>query len=112
VGQTWANPLGTMQITLDPPDATGASVTIRSSFAPDPPKTVPNLLGRSTTNASNAVTAAGLTVGNIGTLVDFRCASLDNVLTQTPAPGTQLPAGSPVDFKYGIPPGNGCPTPQ
>jgi Ca2+-binding RTX toxin-like protein len=31
VGQTWANPFGTMQITLDRADATGADVTIAAS---------------------------------------------------------------------------------
>ena len=40
VGQSWTNPLGTMTITLNSADATGASVTVQSTPAPPPPDVV------------------------------------------------------------------------
>ena len=106
VGQTWADPLGTMQITLDSADATGANVTIQPSITF---KTVPNLLGRNTTAANDAIHAAGLAVGIVNTQADDPlCEHIGNVITQTPAPGTHRPPGSRVDYVYAIEPSNGC----
>ena len=107
VGQTWANPLGTLQITLDSADATGAGVTIRSAAVQ--PKTVPDVRGQSVSIAKRDITAAGLVVGSVGTLVDANCDRINVVITQTPAPGTRLPAGSAVGFSYGVRPSRGCP---
>jgi beta-lactam-binding protein with PASTA domain len=72
-------------------------------------RTVPSVIGASRTTAANRIIAAGLVTGTIGTVVDPLCEDLNTVLTQSPAPGTRLGAGSPVSFKYGVAPTRGCP---
>jgi hypothetical protein len=113
VGQSWTNPLGTMTITLNSADATGASVTIQSP--PPPPPTdriVPNLVGQSRGAAVDSINAAGLTVGAVGTRTDPDCFDLDTVSSQSPPGGTHVPPGSTVDYKYFVPPAKGCGTPN
>jgi PASTA domain/Gametolysin peptidase M11 len=106
VGQTWANPLGVTTITLNSADATGASVTIRS------PQGVPDLRGKTLADAGRALTDVGFMRGSVTAIADPNCEHLGLVLSQTPAPGTRLPAGSSVDFTFGTQPTGGCPTPQ
>ncbi len=75
-------------------------------------RTVPNVVGDSPTVARNAIKALGLVPGTIGTVTDWLCEDLNKVLSQNPAPGTQLSAGLPVGFIYGVPPATGCPNPR
>jgi hypothetical protein len=57
--------------------------------------TVPNVLGSDDTSAQNAITASGLTVGDIS--LDNRCiADAGTVLTQNPSGGVQAQPGSAV----------------
>jgi hypothetical protein len=73
---------------------------------------VPNVIGDSRTVATDVITAAGLVPGNTAPVTDWLCEDLNNVLSQTPAPGTQLSAGLAVSFTYGVPPATGCPDPR
>lgn len=106
VGQTWVNPQGNMKITLNSANALGASVTIESKVVY---KTVPDVRGMTTTGASNAIVAAGLTRGVVGKVADPLCEDLNRVITQTPAPGTRIVEGFSVSYSYGVTPLNGCP---
>jgi beta-lactam-binding protein with PASTA domain len=108
-GQTWANPIGTMQITVDSISAAGANVTISSSFVPPVLKTVPNVLGMGTAAAIDEIRAAGLALGTIGSRFNPDCEELGLVVAQTPATGTQLTAGSRVDIVEAVKPRKGCP---
>lgn len=111
VGQSWTNPLGTMTITLNSADATGASVTIQSPPLPPPPgSVVPNLIGMQPNAAGDAVLAAGLVVGAVSTHID--CENLSTVISQSPSAGTFTPTGFTVNYTYGIAPRNGCGTPN
>jgi hypothetical protein len=75
-------------------------------------RAVPDVRGQPPVIADRDITAAGFVVGNVGTRLDPFCEHLDSVVSETPAPGTQLAMGSPVDYEIGIPPRNGCPTPH
>ncbi len=106
VGQTWANPLGNLQITLDFADADTATVTVSSSLQT---ATVPNVVRLPTASADVTIRNSGLVVGAVDTKVDFLCERLGEVLSQSPSPGTVLPAGSPVNYTFAVEPIKGCP---
>ena len=72
-------------------------------------KTVPNVVGDSTITATHVITAAGLVLGTIGTVTDPLCEDLNKVISQSPAPGTRIAAGSTVSYEYGVAPASGCP---
>jgi hypothetical protein len=112
VGQSWSNPLGTMQIRLDSADGTGASMTISSSFVPPPPSqvAVPDILGDSRAQASSALSAAGLTLGTQTGVIDDSCNNIGSVLSQTPTAGTLLAPGTAVNVTIGqMPRRHPCP---
>jgi hypothetical protein len=103
VGQTWTNPLGTMTITLNSADATGASVTVQTTPTPPPPPPdpiVPNVIGQNRDTAENMIRAAGLIVGAVHTRVDPTCENLNNVSSQTQPGGTHVPPGSAIGYTY------------
>ncbi len=80
--------------------------------APPPPPTtatVPNLRGDTTTRASSVLTAAGLTLGSVGSVVDNTCNNIGTVLSQTPAAGSTQPRGSAVSITIGVKPTRPCP---
>ena len=101
VGQTWADPLGSMQITLDSADATSAHLTIRPAIISM--VHVPNIQFIPVDAAQRAITAAGLVTGTVSTEQDTVCADAGNVIRQTPAPGTMVTPGSHVNFVSAIP---------
>jgi alpha-tubulin suppressor-like RCC1 family protein len=70
---------------------------------------VPNLRGDTTTRAGSALQAAGLTLGNVGSVVDNTCNNIGTVLSQSPAAGTTQPIGSAVSITIGVKPKNPCP---
>jgi hypothetical protein len=108
VGQTWADPLGRMQITLDSADASGAHVTIRPVPPVSQPKaTVPNILFITRAAAQNAITGARLVTGTVTTEEDSVCSDAGNVIRQSPTAGVVLPVGKRVDFVVATP-GSGC----
>lgn len=74
-------------------------------------RTVPNLIGALPSNANRAITASGLVVGTVGTVVDPLCEDIGRVLSRSPSAGTTLvPGGSSVNYRYGVEPRGGCPT--
>jgi hypothetical protein len=104
-GQSWTNPLGTMTITLNSADATGASVTVQTTPPPPPPPpdpTVPNVIGQNRVTAENMIRAAGLTVGAVHTRVDPTCENLNNVSSQSQPGGTRVPPGSAIGYTYWV----------
>jgi Neprosin len=74
--------------------------------------TVPDIIGDSRTVATSEITAAGLVRGNATPVTDWLCEDLNNVLSQTPVPGTQLSRGLAVSYTYGVPPATGGPKPR
>lgn len=60
-------------------------------------KKVPYIVGKSQTDAQNAITSAGLSVGDITTQNSDTVAA-GNVISQAPASGTNVDSGSTVDF--------------
>jgi len=104
VGQTWADPRGTMQITLSSANATTAQVTI----GPQPQPQVPNIAFRTEADAQTMITAAGLVTGTISTEQDLVCDDTGKVIRQSPTAGTHLLRGGHVNFTVATP-GPSCP---
>lgn len=99
VGQTWANPQGTMQITLNSANADTAQITI----SPVPLAQVPNLSFRTQFDAQNMITAAHLSTGTITTMQDRVCDDAGKVISQSPSAGTALATGGHVNFVIATP---------
>jgi hypothetical protein len=91
VGQTWANPLGWMQIRLDSADSQGATVTISSQTVP-----VPTVAGLSRSAATNAIQKAGLVYAGSINLKVQNCENIGKAIGSTPNAGTLAPRGSGV----------------
>ena len=96
VGQTWANPLGEMKITLDGASPSGATVTLSSKRV-----TVPELRGLSTAKAEAALTAAGLVGVGWGPIVDPTCAFIGLVAATSPTAGSRVLPGTAVTVAVG-----------
>jgi hypothetical protein len=96
VGQTWGNPLGEMQITLNSADPTGATVTVSSRR-----RTVPNLLGLTAAQAEARLAGAGLKSTGWGGVLDPTCALIGLVAAQSPSAGTRVLPGNPVTVAIG-----------
>jgi|GEM_PF-3900278 len=104
VGQTWANPLGTMQITLNSAAPSGATVTITKKQVP---VVVPNLSGKTIAEASSALQAVGLAYGGISkTVDDCNGDSVSRVVSQVPSAGTNVASGTAVTVAVGRLPTN------
>jgi len=73
----------------------GSSVDLVVSSGPDL-VTVPNVVGLSYSTATNAINAAGLSVGSVSTVLTRRSCGV--VRSQTPAGGTDVAAGSSIDL--------------
>jgi hypothetical protein len=104
VGQTWVDPLGTMQISLDSANPTSATITIRPAAPPPPPTAqVPNILFLTTADAQSRITAARLSPGIASTEQDTVCDDAGKVIRQTPSAGTTLLRGGRVDYVVATP---------
>jgi len=103
VGQTWADPLGILKITLDSADQDHASVTIASALTV---ATVPLITGLRPGEANTAIANAGLQRGTTSTVVD--CDFPGKVVSQDPAAFTLVQPGSYVDYVYAVAPSNLC----
>ncbi|MFB9209284.1 PASTA domain-containing protein [Nonomuraea spiralis] len=70
---------------------------------------VPDLTGTLGVLASRPLLAVGLLLGTKDTTPDSRlCNHLGEVVSQSPQPGSTVPAGSKVDIVVAVQPGNGC----
>jgi hypothetical protein len=96
VGQTWGNPLGEMQITLNSADPTGATVTVSSRR-----RAVPNLLGLTAAQAEARLAGAGLQSTGWGGILDPTCAFIGLVAAQSPSAGTRVLPENPVTVAIG-----------
>lgn len=72
------------------------------AVAPRPVTAVPNLVGDTLTRAETVLTAAGLSVGTIASVVD--CNHLGIVVSQSPAAGTTVFLGTAVSVRVGTRP--------
>lgn len=97
VGQTWADPLGTMKVTLNSVSAAGATVTISSQQS-----AAPNVLGSLVPDARATIEKAGFVYGGAEAVNDPTCTSVNRVTRQTPAAGTALFPGSSISITYGV----------
>ncbi len=96
-------PVGEVTGTNPPAGSTqpaGTTVTIYVSSGP-PTTSVPNLVGRTESQALAALTAAGLTGQNSGTVTVTDPAQNGLVQQQTPAAGTTAAQNSTVQYKVG-----------
>ncbi len=75
--------------------AAGASDSVNLVISSGPQVTIPNVVGQSQANAASAITGAGLTVGTL-TQQTSGTVSSGNVISQSPAAGTQANAGAAV----------------
>jgi hypothetical protein len=92
--------------------ATQVAAGAEAGFAvhvPQPVPPVPDLTGDTTTQAGQALQAAGLVLGAVTKVTDKYCDHLGTVISQTPAPGTTVFPGSAVSVTIGQPPATGCP---
>ena len=72
--------------------------------------TVPSVLNLTRSQATAAIQAAGLTVGQVGNETDDSCNHLGKVMDQSPQGGDQAAVGSAVNFSIGQAPTNiACP---
>ena len=94
-GQTWANPLGEMQISLNSATAAGATVTISSQRRP-----VPNVVDFTRKVAIATIERNGFAYGGLSS--KYSCDYIGKVMAQTPAPGTRLMPGTRVSIVEGV----------
>jgi hypothetical protein len=95
-GKTWANPLGTMSITLNSVTAAGITVTISDGRV-----TVPDVRGLDVARAEAVLSGAGLKPAGRTRIVDPTCAYIGLVAATSPSGGARVPRGSPVTLAVG-----------
>lgn len=95
-GQTWANPLGEMKLTVNGTGPTGATVTLSSRRV-----TVPNVLGLSPSLAQTVISGAGLWSSGWNPVTDPTCNYLGMVADQHPVGGTRVLPGTQVTLGVG-----------
>jgi hypothetical protein len=79
---------------------------------PPPPPTqplIPNVKGKTLTDATSALTAAGFGRGTVSYVTDYTCNNIGLVKTQSPSAGTAAAAGTLVNLSVGKPPTTPCP---
>ena len=102
-GLTWGStavPNGSHSIAAVASDAAGNTAVATVAVVvnnPVPPVSVPNVIGLSQSAATAALTSAGLSAGTIGSAPD-ESVPIGVVMTQSPAAGAEVPAGSAVDL--------------
>jgi hypothetical protein len=97
LGQTWANPLGEVTITLSQLGPNGATITIGNQRT----ATVPDLTGLDPERAMDLVRAAGLWANGWKLTLDPNCKKLGVVANQEPGAGTKAFPNSEVQFWVG-----------
>jgi len=104
-----ASPAGPVQVT-GLTGATQVAAGSESSYAVRVPlPTVPDLTGDTTTQAGQALQAAGLVLGAVTKATDKYCNNLGTVMSQNPLAGTAVSPGSAVSVTIGQAPPTGCP---
>ncbi|HEX6665506.1 MAG TPA: PASTA domain-containing protein [Solirubrobacterales bacterium] len=109
VGQTWVNPLGTMEITLNEGGPSGATVTIKGHSTPvgTPDVTMPDLTGDNMAEIGAELGPLGLSLNSVSALVDDCLGtSIDRVIDQNVAPGTRVFPSTKITVRMGQKPRN------
>jgi hypothetical protein len=96
VGQTWANPLGEMKITVNSETPSAATVTISSQRI-----AVPEVRGLPLAQAEEVLQGNGFRPVGGGTVVDPTCTFLGVVASESPAPGSRALPGASVNIAVG-----------
>jgi alpha-tubulin suppressor-like RCC1 family protein len=65
------------------------------------PATVPSLIGDTTSQASQALQAAGLVLGTVSSVIDYTCENIGTVESQNPGAGTSVNPGTAVSVTIG-----------
>ena len=84
-------------LTLDVLDTSNTVVASGSMFCQSPTVSVPNVVGLTQAAATSAITGVGLVVGTVTTASSSTVPS-GSVISQTPAAGTSVAAGSAVNL--------------
>jgi hypothetical protein len=96
IGKTWANPLGTMSITLN--SVTAADITVTIS---DGRVAVPDVRGLDVAKAEAVLSGAGLKPAGRTSIVDPTCAYIGVVASTSPSGGARVPRGTSVTLAIG-----------
>lgn len=81
----------------------GTDINLVVSSGPPPPVVVPDVASQTQAQAENAITAAGLVVGNLSQDNDNSVPD-GSVISQNPSAGASVPAGSAIDLVVSIGP--------
>jgi hypothetical protein len=95
-GQTWVNPLGTMQVRLDGNGAAGATLIISSQLV-----NVPRIAGLDRSSATKAIQAAGLYYAGSRNVKTVDCDLIGKAVGSIPSANTAVPRGSGVTVTIG-----------
>jgi PASTA domain len=95
VGSSWSNPLGELKVTVSGETPAEATITISSQRV-----TVPDLRDKTEAGAIATLKALGLDYRREAFL-DSWCESIGVVHSQSPAAGTHVPPGTPVQISIG-----------
>jgi hypothetical protein len=79
-----------------------SSPVLTRRFNTGVPVTVPNIIFARPLRAATILRAAGLVPGNQSQTPTIDCAAVGLVVEQNPGAGSQVPAGSSVDFSVGV----------
>jgi beta-lactam-binding protein with PASTA domain len=71
------------------------------SVIPPGDVTVPSVIGDTTAQALQALQAAGLTLGTVGSALDPTCDNIGTVMLQRPAAGSHVSRGTSVSITLG-----------
>ena len=96
VGQTWVNPLGTMEVRLDSATSSAATVTISSQLV-----VVPDTIGLDRKAALATINAAGLHFAGSTPKTTGNCDEVGKVVGSTPSARTAAKRGSDVTVQIG-----------
>jgi PASTA domain len=103
-GQTWGNPLGEMQVTVNSAGSEGVSVTLATRRV-----TMPDVRGMEVERAYAILRNLGFDPAPWNPVIDQTCSHIGAIAEQEPFPGTRWLPEQPVRLGVGEHPPFGCP---